>query len=504
MNRTVKIVLGIVGLLVVIVAGVYIAGNFIIPNSIRSSYQGKDCERVLSLEAFYASLYPASIADKSVPDMSKECALYSLAADAENQKSWQDAYNVYKTYKQTYPKGLFISEAEQRSGAVLVNLAKDQLAAKKHADAISTIQAVLKNHAQTTAAADANDLMSDVYLDWAKGQREASDFGGAEATLKAFSAWATEAKQTETVKSAQRELALTYLAWGKAFQAQQKFEDARAKFEQVISTDPEPLAKTGPASQAKTAKLQLYVEWGDLLLGKADFGGALDRYQSAISLSEEKDQPAAKDRIAGVYVKWAETLSKTEDFLGALGKLDEATKNSGTDTSKKTVESAKTGTYQAFSNSSGAQATAAMKSAIKDVCEKNKKPQLPIFGIDKKHVLAAMYGVEDKLPDNVTAKTPGSLHYVACVEMTTATLELRRILWADFAREQYTWNVTLRPINDPTTVTKTSIVGGVPPALPKITYANIFDYLLGGYFYRQRGSNPDPVTLANWLLTVLK
>ena len=453
MNRTAKIVIGIVALLVVIVAGGYIAGNFIIPNTIRSSFQGKDCERVLSLDSFYASAYPAFMADKSVPDMTRECALYSLAVDAEKQKSWQDAYNVYKSYKQTYPKGLFVSEAEQHSGLVLMNLAKDQLAAKKYADAIANTQLVLKNHNQTSAASEANDLISDVYLTWAKDQRETSDFAGAEATLKTFNTWATDAKQSKTVKVAQRELAQTYLVWGQAFQVQKKFEDARAKFEQVISTDPEPLAKTGPASQAKAAKVALYVEWGDMLLGKKDFGGALDRYQSVISLSEEKDQPAAKDRVAEVYVKWAESLSSTEDFLGALVKLEDAAKNTGTETGKKAAESAKINTYTAFSKSSGAQATTAIKTAIKDICEKNKTSKLPIFGIDKEHVMAAIYGVDDKLPENVLAKTPGSLHYVACVEMSTATLERRVILWAQFVREQYTWNVTLRPVGDPTTVT---------------------------------------------------
>src|SRR5262249_21680406 len=151
-----------------------------IPNTIRSSFQGKDCERVLSLESFYTSAYPAFIADKTIPDMSKECALYSVAVDAENQKSWQDAYNVYKTYKQSYPKGIFASEVEQHSGLVLMNLAKEQLAAKKYADAIVNIQSVLKNYGQTSAANEANDLMSDVYLAWAKAQRETSDFSGAE------------------------------------------------------------------------------------------------------------------------------------------------------------------------------------------------------------------------------------------------------------------------------------------------------------------------------------
>lgn len=503
LNSVLKIVI-VVAVTLIVLLGIYFAGNLMLPASIKSNYQSKNCEQVLALDGFYTSAYPALIADKDIVDLTKECALYSLAAETEQKKAWQSAYNAYKTYKETYPAGLFAPEADEHSALILTAWAKEQLAAKQYTDAIGNITLILNNFGTTSTALDAGSLMSDVYIAWAKDQRESSDFTGAETTLKAFSTWANSVKKSEYIKSAQRELAQTYLSWGLAFQSLKQFDDARAKLELAISTDPEPLAPSGPAMQSKAAKTKLYTEWGDALIAKNDFAGAIDRYQTVISLSEEKYQPTAKDHLAAVYLEWAADLSSAEDFQGALSKIAEATQNSGTEAGKKMAETAQTDTYTAFSKSTGTQAAQAIKDAIKQVCEKNKKPALPIFGLDKEHILAGIYGVDDQLPENVTAKTPGSLHYAACIDMKTTTLQTTKVLWATFAREQYSWDTTLRPISDPQSSTQTTIQGGTPPPLPQLTFANFRDYLLGGTFYRSRGSNPDPVALANWLLTVMK
>jgi tetratricopeptide (TPR) repeat protein len=364
----------------------------------------------------------------------------------------------------------------------------------------------LQNFSKTDAAEDAASLITEVYTTWATEQRESSDFVGAETTLKTFKTWAGNAKRPENVKAAQRELAQTYLAWGLAFQGQKQFEDARAKFELAISTDPEPLAASGPAAQAKTAQIKLYNEWADAMLEKDDFKSAIDRYQTVLTLSESKDQPAVKDKIAGVHLKWAGNMSSSEDFLGALKKVDEAVQNTGTDAGKQAAENTKGDIYTAFSKSSGAQARQAMKDALKAACEKNDvKPSLPIFGLDKERIKAGIYGVTDQLPENVAAKTPGELHYVACIEMTTKTLAKETIgPWVTFVREKYGWNVTLKAISTGNATAKTVLEGGEPPPLPKVTWGNVFDYLLGGSFYRSRGTLPDVVELANWMLKQMK
>ena len=501
--KLVKIVIAVVIVLVVLL-GIYLAGNFILPNSIKSSYQDKNCDQVLALDNFYANVYPAFMADPSIADQTKECALYSFALENEEKKVWRDAYNAYKTYTESYPQGLFVSEAYEHSAVVLTASAKEQLAAKKYSDSVETINLVLQSFGKASAAAEATSLMPEIYIAWAKDQRDSSDFSGAENTLKAFKTWAESAEKTEDIKSAQRELAQTYLDWGLALQAQKQFEDAKTKFDQAVSTDPEPLASAGPAIRAKAAQAKLYTEWGDAFIEKNDFAGAIDRYQTAISFFESKDQPLAKDQVAAGYLKWAANLSGSEDFLGALKKVAEAAKNTGTEAGTKSVESAKSDTYTAFSKSSGSQARQAMKEVVKNVCEKNKKPDLPIFGLDESLVLAGIYGVDDKLPENVAAKTPGAMHYVACVEMSTETLETKTFLWAKLVREKYTWTVTLRQVDTAEIVITKSIEGGTPPPIPEINRSNYVAILLGGTFYRSRGSNPDVADLASWLLTVMK
>jgi tetratricopeptide (TPR) repeat protein len=503
MNPKLKIAITTLVVLIVL-AGIYLAGNFILPSSIKSSYQNKNCDQVLAQDNFYTSLYPAFMADQSVAALTSECALYSLAVEDEEKKAWQDAYNVYRTYTQNYPKGLFASEAQEHSAFVLTSLAKEQLAAKKYSDAVGNIDLVLQSFGKTSAAKDAASLMPKIYIAWATDQRDASDFSGAEETLKAFKTWAESAEKTEDVKTAQRELAQTYLAWGLAFQSQKQFEDAKAKLELAISSDPEPLASVGPAVQAKAAQLKLYTQWGDALIEKNDFAGAIERYQTVVSLSKSEDQSAAQDMITGVYIKWAANMSSKEDFLGALQKIDEAPKTVASEAGKKSIENAKADTYIAFSKSTGNQARQALKDAIKNICEQHKKPDLPIFGLDKEHILAGVYGIDDKLPDNVAAKTPGALHYVACIEMATETLETQIFFSAKFVREKYSWNVTLWQADTGQMSATKNIAGGTPPPLPKLTFSNFLDYLLGGTFYRSRGSNPDVVTLANWLLTVMK
>jgi tetratricopeptide (TPR) repeat protein len=424
----------IVAIVIVLIAlpGIYFAGNFILANAIKSSYQSKNCEQMLSLDDFYISAYPASIADQSITGMVNECALYALAVETEGKKTatWQGVYNVYRAYIYHYPKGFFVSDAQEHGALALAALAKEQLAAKKYTEALATINTIQQSFGKTNAAKEApnltpeiylacaedqlaarkytdaigninlalqspgrasasneaTSLMSEVYTTWAKGQRDSGDFAGAETTLKTFKTWAEGAKKTDAVKSAQGELAQTYLAWGLDFQTKKQFEDAKAKFDQAISTDPDPAASDGPAVQTKAAQIEMYIAWGDSLIEKSDFTGTLDRYQMVVSLAGIKDQPAAKDRIADIYLKWAVKLSGSEDFLGALKTVEQAKAMAVTDSAKKRAETAQADIYQAFSQSTGQQAQQAIADATDKFCKLKEQPALPIFG-DRKSVV---------------------------------------------------------------------------------------------------------------------
>jgi len=206
------------------------------------------------------------------------------------------------------------------------------------------------------------------------------------------------------------------------------------------------------------------------------------------------------DGIANVYVQWSEGLSATEDFLGALKQVDLAQEKAATDTMKKSVEDARSEIYLAFSSSSGGQAQQAMKDAASVACELNKKPGLPIFGLDKGAVLASVYGIETQLPETVSAKTPGALHFVVCIKVAEKTIQFVDFYGFQMARIKVFWDVTLYNMETGDIIETYHLEGQDPPALPTEAGAIV----AGGKNQRYFGGPPDIAKLADWLLTVMK
>src|SRR5258706_15750521 len=161
---------------VILLPLLYLGGNFVLPASIKASHQGKNCALALGLNSIYMSLYPAALIDKSIAVPVGECALYSLATTSEEKKAWQNSYNAYKTYSETYPKGLFSAEAHEQTAVVLTAWSKELLAQKKYEQAIGNLDLVLKSYSDT--ATEAADLMPEVYTAWGADQRGSSDFAG--------------------------------------------------------------------------------------------------------------------------------------------------------------------------------------------------------------------------------------------------------------------------------------------------------------------------------------
>ncbi len=545
----------------IVLSGIYLAGNFILPNAIKSSYQAKNCEQVLSLDNFYVSIYPAPIADQSIAALTSECALYALAVETEGKKTatWQDVYNAYKAYMDQYPNGPLFSDAQEHGALALTALAKeqlgakrytealaaigtiqqsfgktnaakeaasltseihlavakDQLAAKEYTNAIETINLVLQGSDGASASNNAASLISEVYTAWAKDQRDSDDFAGAETTLKAFKTWAERAKKADAIKSAQGELAQTYLAWGLDFQNQKQFENAKAQFDQAISNDPDPSVATGPAAQAKSAQIKMYTIWGDSFIEKNDFDNAIKRYEIVVSLSEAKDQPAAKDQISGIYLKWTTNLSSSDDFIGALKTVEQAKEVAATDSAKKQAETTQADVYQAFSQSSGEQAQQAMTETAKKVCL-NEQPTLPIFGTDSNTIHAYLYipGNESNLTDAVKATTPASLHYVACVteksksdpimKSTNTDKQGRSITGSYYTIERITnyWDIQLYDIKTGKMAASQLFAGSAPPSWGYIrTYTNN-NYIVGSIAFA--GTMPSLETVSAWVEKYMK
>jgi tetratricopeptide (TPR) repeat protein len=484
----------------------YLVGYMALPSAIKSAYPGGNCESVLNLEGTYTSLYPSMMVNKSVANTVRECAVYTLAVNNEEKKTWRDSYDAFNVYSETYPEGLFAIEAHEHSAISLTGLAKEEIDQKKYVEAVENLNLILVDYKDTKAAIEADNLIPEVYTAWGADLRATGDFVGAERIFNDFKTRADSNQKKEQAKSAQYELAQTYLAWGLSLQSQKQFDDAKANFDLAVSFNP------GLAEQIQASQTELYSEWGDYLVEQRDFAGAMEQYETAAALSENGDPTSASDIIANGYIQWASGSITEEDYLGGLVLLDFAQASTVTDSTKTLVDNARSDLYLAFSKSNAEQAQKAIMDAVRIVCEHHIQPRLPIFGLDNDSILVDIYGIEGTLlPENVAATTPASLHYVVCIEENSrvggSTIHNIYATAAGFKpylfeRLQYTWTVTLRKTDTGEETATTIIEGGDPPQLPTI-YWDIYVAARSGstqYF----GPKPDFAELVNWLSSVIK
>lgn len=512
--QRVRVPVILIAVLVVVTGLIFAGGYFLLPGAVKLAYQDRDCEKVLSRGGLFTRLYPAMIADEETAGMVRECAVYILAARNEEAGMWRESYDAYRVYTETYPQGLFARDAHEHAAVVLVTLARDEVSQEKYSEAEGDILSLLEGYADTAAASEAVQLRSDLQMGLGARLRESGEFPGAEQVFKEVNTWAQENKETEFARSSQLELAQTYLEWGQALQEQGRFAEARVKFDDAVSTDPDPSSPSGPAAQVRTSQAELYIQWGDHLIQQKDFANAMKRYETASMLLGDANPAAANDIVASGYLQWADEAVAAEDFLGALVLLDFAQERAATDSTRTMVEDARSDWYLAFSRSSGEQAQKALQDAIVIVCKHHTRPPLPIFGLDGDSILAGVYGINSELPEDITASTPGSLHFVACVDEDTkvvgsavhavgsfvfdpgAPYGLVQVL---YERHQYVWNVSLRKADTGEEFALTLIEGGEPPPLPNTTQ-QIYEGAKNPQYF---GPKPDIADLAGWLETAM-
>ncbi|MCC6569246.1 MAG: hypothetical protein IT315_08415 [Anaerolineales bacterium] len=485
----------------------YGGGLIALPLSILSNYQSRNCESVLAQHGIYTTLYPAFLEDQTLSDPVMECALYTLANIEHGEESWAGSYNAYKVYESRYPHGVLANDVHQQAALSLTNLIKEQISAKKFPDALTNLNLVSASYDDTESAQIAFDFFPQLYTAWGQDLRSAGRFEEALGVYGDYKSWAEKEQAAEHSKLAQAEIAQTYLDWGLQLQSQKKFQEAESKFESARSANPT-LAEKVQANEEK-----FYTEWGNFLIEQGDFALAMEQYELAAKLAEQRDPLAAKDVLANGYIQWAGGLSAEEDFIGALVLLDFALENAATDSVKTSVDEARTETYLAFSKSDGEQAQKAMKDAVAIVCQHHINPRLAIFGLNSSAIHAGVYGTDQVSPEPVIANSPGEMHYVACISKDTRIVsrELHHIpdviVYANlppvtlnlfFSRVKYIWNVSLRDINTGNEVT-TTIIEAVEP--PMIDPGSLRDHIKNPFYY---GPEPDIADLTAWLLTVLK
>ncbi len=498
----------VIVIIVILVLG-YVGGYFILPGMVKSAYQDGNCEAVLSRNDIYSRVYPAMITNGRNTALVRECAIYTLGITNEEAGAWHDSYNAFRVYSETYSQGLFAVKAHEHSAIVLMALAKDDAEKKDYLKANDDLDFIMENYGDTATVADAEKLKSDIRMALGTDLRETGDFAGAEQIFKEINVWGQENNREEDVRSSQLELAQTYLTWGLKLQSQKNYAEAKAKFDNAISTDPDPSSESGPAAQAKTSMSSLYVQWGDHLIGQKDFANAMERYKTAASMPGGNNPSSANEIVANGYIQWASELVREEDFLGALVLLDFAQASSSTNSTQTLVDDARSDLYLAFSKSDGEQAQKAMDDAVQIVCEHHIAPSLPIFGLDEKNIRAKAYGAGDQLSGPIAATTPASLHYVACVEednrvVGTLTVPVSSrefgggpgVTVTTYANFQYFWKVVLRKIESGEEV-ETTTIDGVKPAKLEVFTINFKQY---NYF----GPKPSIADLADWIQTVIE
>ena len=483
---------------------VYGAGIIALPITILYNYRAKDCDSVLRLNTIYANGYPRFIQDTTLSTPVSECEAFVRAAASEENGSWRDAYDAYQTYSTTYPGGLFAAEAHEHSALALMSLAKEQIDQKQYEEALANLKLIVSSYSNTSASADVWSLLPSTYASWGAGFRESKNFERSEQVFNDFKSWSENNQKTDFVTDAQRELVQTYLAWAREFQSQKQYENALAKYDLAAAADPQSQFDSAP--QARAGQSTVYVAWGNDLLEQKQFPVAIEKFKLAVSKSAGTNDAVAGDALANGYIQSAHELSTGEDFKAALEQFKPAMEAAVSDEMKKSVETALQETYLAFSNSNGPQARQAMKEALKAVCQKHKAPDLPIFGLNKDLVRFGIYGVDDKLPENLAAKTPGEMHYIACIETANKTVETRYKLRIIFRtsrgyyyvrvqefRVQILWNANLIQTDTGESVAETALTGDMPPPFPEGEDDS------GGYFY-----GPSPMEeLAQWLQSVI-
>jgi len=525
-------------------AGIYIVGLIFLPSAIKTNYQKRDCDRALQLFAAYSSFYFDARGERAgVSNLVIECATYNLAVYREEQKAWQDAYNADKTYLESYPSGIFYDEVYTQIARVLIAWAKDLYSQKDYRAALGKLDQVVQYYADTVAAREAGDLEAEIfrnwssdlfvsmnyagaldvlneylrwaqinhreedvkvakdrfaqlYLSWGAELRNSDDFAGAERTLHQLQDWARASQQPEIIAAANYELAQTYLAWALDLQSQQMFSEAKYRLEQAIAVDPEQQSDSGPTAQSKVAMLSVYLNWGDMLIAQNDFPGGLSQYNAALELSDDENRASAKDAVLHGYLVWADALVKDDDFILALEKIKLAGADPGTDTGKNDVEAARTIIYAAFSNSQGPQAQQAMKAAMRAVCQGEKQPELPIFGLDKNKIRASVFGVNTELPENIAATTPGEMHYVVCIEEEYEITQIKEAACCKAIYQRINWRVTLHRVSNALEQAKTILLGVEPSDRFETRLFTPLEYIVG--------APPSAADLAHWLMTIMK
>lgn len=493
------------GIAVLLVLLVYGAGIIAFPITIQAYHHDKNCGPVLALNRVYTGLYPGFMEDQALPDVVGQCEAYTLARANTEQGHWQEAYDACQAYSTQYPDGLYAREVHEDSANALLNIARDETEHKKYEEALVDLSLIVSGYSDTNVSAEAWTLIPSTYLQWGAGLRTSEDFETSERVFNDLRAWSQNNQKPDIERESQGELARTYIDWGQALLTQKEFEAGLSRFDLAISTAPDLVESV---AEARSGQRKTYIEWGNDLLAQGNYPLAVEKFEQAVSRTDGDNADGASDSLANGHIQWAAELGAGEDFFGALEHLEIAQQAARTEDMTLAIETALQETYVAFSKSTGRQTKQVVRDTLVSVCEENDAPEFPIFGLEKDSVRVGLSGVETQWPEELTARTPGEMRYVACVQVERRVLDVEGnyarvktpsgvyvIPLNRVSRIQVFWTITVRESATGKILGTETFAGGPPPPLPRGRVIGDSDL---------EGAPPSLEAVTKWLLSVIK
>ena len=485
----------------------YYGIGFLLTYQMDARYAERDCAGLVDLAGSVEKAYPLKIAPFTEPvrEQAVECRAYLGAESLYKQKSWEKAYQAYREYGKTYPKGVYAKEAKELAADSLFEWASTQRGKQDFSNAVGNLTLLLNEYSGTPSTPKAKETLPEVYLEWGQECRAKNEFSEAETVYLSMNDWAAQEKEESFVTRALSELAQTYFDWGKELQSKKDFGTALTRFDKAISMDPDAKSANSTAAQARAYLPGFQRAWGEYLITQGKFSEAIEHYKTSVSLSETKDAESAKNALSQAYLQWAESLRKKEDYNQALDKIEQANDSAATDASRGKAEEERAATLGQFSQSKGAQAQKIISDATKSICQTGKPlDALPIVGtLDEKRLTVS--GLKLVVASNVLTQAPGNLHFVACAEEKEITVQSCPFSRTGFGiatnwikRVRYDWKFKIYRSQTGKLYQEKTFQGASPETCP---YRHSFS--LGDTHYHY-GDKPSTTTIMDWLASLLK
>ncbi|MDD2921970.1 MAG: hypothetical protein PHQ36_06755 [Anaerolineales bacterium] len=380
-------------LLFALLAGGYVGGGFYLDGQIKNSFSAQKCEAVAQY-AYFNALYPQVLFASAFTgyDRYVECQFKLDVAQAVKAKNWETTIELAQGYLAVYPDGVFAADMNKQIIGALTVWSNELIANQNYANGIEK--------------------------------------------LKQLAAARPDAPETASV---QDDILKTYLALAKSFSKQKNYPEAEQNLKNALAYFEADAARAG---KIKTELASVYVGWGDAQIDIGNIDNAVKYYQMAGEISQGKID--ANLLIAKAYLKQALEIADRGDFNRALSKAQGIADAAQAENIKAEVNAARAAILKNYSNSTAQQAIEQITNAAILTC-RGERPELPIFGLDKKNIRFELVTlIPMQLPKELSAETPGQLHYVACAlesekEIQTCAYKGGHSL----TRLRYEWKVAL-------------------------------------------------------------